>query len=73
MGRGSRYPVAIAPVKFSGNKVVHVDGGTEYTMVVTEDSSLWACGHGHNGCLGIGILDDIAWEEVKCLEDMGFA
>jgi len=56
---GTRYPIAISPAKFGGNKVVHVDGGTVYTMVVTEDGTLWGCGYGHTGALGIPFPDEI--------------
>jgi len=48
---------------FGGQKVVHMDGGTFYTMVVTEDGSLWACGDGHVGNLGIGRADEISTPE----------
>ena len=51
----SRQPIAIAPAKFHGDKVVHVAGGLHYTMVVTKDSTLWACGVGFDGEMGIGI------------------
>jgi len=57
---GTRNPVAIPVTKFGGEKVVHVSGGIFYTMVVTEDGSLWACGDGHLGNLGIGHVGEIS-------------
>ena len=39
-GYGSRSPIAIAPAIFHGDKVVHVSGGYQNTMVVTENGSL---------------------------------
>jgi len=55
-GNGSRNPIAIAPAKFHGDKVVHISGGYQNTMGVTENGSLWACGRGCDGelCIGTG-------------------
>jgi len=57
-GYGSRSPIAIAPAIFHDDKVVHLSGGYQNTMVVTENGSLWACGRGRDGELGIGAGDD---------------
>jgi len=53
-GSTAPHPIAIASAKFDGEKVVHVAGGVRYTMVVTENGTLWACGLGRNGEMGIG-------------------
>jgi len=56
---GTRHPVAMTTTIFGDEKVVHMSGGDFYTMVVTEDGSLWACGNGHWGNLGVGSLAEI--------------
>jgi len=47
-------PTQIPAATFGGAAVTTMDGGTDFTMIVTADGVLWACGHGSLGELGLG-------------------
>jgi len=46
-------PSAIPAGTFDGVPVVSMHGGSNFTMVVTEDGSLWGCGSDVDGALGL--------------------
>jgi len=52
-------PTAISPSVFQGLGVKSMDGGLYYSMIITTDDNLWACGLGGYGALGIGPTRDV--------------
>lgn len=71
----SAEPVLLSVETFKRSAVVSMDGGKQFTMVVTADGVLWACGYGKNGQLGTGRRENIniAWRvgDSKLFGKMG--
>ena len=53
-GSYCQTPVRLPVETFNGTAVSSMDGGKNFTMVVTTDGVLWACGYGRSGQLGLG-------------------
>jgi len=52
--------------------VVTIDAGCDFSMAVTKDSVVWACGSGECGELGLGTHDNHnTFQRVGCPESFG--